>query len=52
MTVNKMLDEMPSTEIVEWQAFFRLESKERGNNRQQQTMINKLAGKKGRRSRR
>ena len=46
-----MLSQMSSLELIEWKAFYSLESKEQNNNRQQKTMMNNLAGKRGRRAR-
>ncbi|MFB5622532.1 MAG: hypothetical protein ACE5RH_00925 [Nitrosarchaeum sp.] len=50
-TVDEMLSQMPSSEITEWQAFYSIESKQGQAPRQQKEMLNKLAGKQGRRSR-
>lgn len=51
MTVDQMLEQMPATEIIEWQAFFKIENDDRQNSRTQREMVNRLAGKKGRRAR-
>lgn len=51
MTVEEMLNKMPATELIEWKAFFSLEAKENKNSKQQKEMMNRLAGKKGRRAR-
>lgn len=52
MTVDNMLSKMPATEIIEWQAFYSIENKQNQGVREQKEMVNKLAGKHGRRSRR
>jgi len=51
MTVDEMLDSMPSTEIPKWRAFFKIDSETEADKRIQKNMANRLAGKKGRRAR-
>lgn len=51
MTVSEMLDKMPITELIEWQAFYKIEKTETENARAQKQMMNNMIGKKGRRAR-
>ena len=46
-----MLTEMPSTELIEWRAFYKIENEDQKDRRSRQDMLNRLAGKRGGRAR-